>query len=345
MPPVPVSGNKKPTSPTIITSLNVPGTLCVLCFVAVTMPSTSETLLADMDPAIRGDIIMRKYRALPWPKLRNTDFRPKSPNLSLEGDIRPTQIKDETAAGPSEGPISPIRRSPSPALRTLSPPETCNSPRRHDLNRTAVHRPNSVPAPAASFQTDRISPNNTGYVRSSRNTPLSPNRLIVGRTSPTRAQSGVTDGLSPDVTLISRRIFDNIDEIRKEISLTSEDAKYTSTPASKYKYQAERDKPSSRDSSPTKRRRNLSPTPLNFTTEDSPSTRAFRTDLEKRGRTQPQSPCIGTVSPVKKVEFSETLRDTGPKSASVTATRTAQSATSNSTVLGTKVDKIDKIEG
>ncbi|XP_063679291.1 myosin-9-like isoform X2 [Bolinopsis microptera] len=272
------------------------------------MPSANDSLLAELDPAIQGDLIMRKYRSMPWPVLRTTDFRPTSPShgQSLRTtDFRPTSpsyglssttvdtikpkqltFSDDTTFRP----ISPIRRSP----RT-SPIRQSGSPNRSDTSATRAtsYRPLSPPR---SKNIGRLSPSNN-------------------RTSPSR--------LSPEVSAISQRIFQSIDEIRKEIQITSDDAKNSGM--GRYKHRAERDgSPSKyRDTSPTSRSfrdtsiRQRSPT-RTFKSEASPSTRAFRQDLSlantRNPRRQPRaeiSRILGDVSeagsPRKRVEFSETL--------------------------------------
>ncbi|KAL5258862.1 hypothetical protein ACHWQZ_G009355 [Mnemiopsis leidyi] len=246
------------------------------------MPSASDSLLAELDPAIQGDIIMRKYRSMPWPVLRTADFRPTSPNFgqSLSSTAvdapKPKQLtfSDETTFRP----ISPIRRSPR-----SSPTERSTSPTR--LNYSSYRPSKHTLSPSRSSNTGRLSP--------SRN-----------QTSPGR--------LSPEVSAISQRIFQSIDEIRKEIQLSSDEAK-----TGRYKHRAERDgSPSKyRDTSPPRPIRALSPSSI-LKSEASPSTRAFRQDLSlaasRNPRRQPRaeiSRIVADVSesdnPRRRVEFSD----------------------------------------
>ena len=264
------------------------------------MPSASDSLLAELDPTTQGDIIMRKYRALPWPVLRTTDFRPTSPNFgqSLSSTTvdapKPKQLtfSDETTFRP----ISPIQRSPrtSPVRRSASPHRSDTS-----LTRSSSHRPTKR----------SVSP--------TRNTSmLTP---PANRTSPGR--------LSPEVSAISQRIFQSIDEIRKEIQLGSDDVKISSR--GRYKHRAERDvSPNKyRAKSPTSPSiRGLSPT-RTLKSEASPSTRAFRQDLSlattRNPRRQPRAEISRIVADVsepdtsrKRVEFSDSPTRTSNKRAS-----------------------------
>ena len=254
------------------------------------MPSASDNLLAELDPTTQGDIIMRKYRSMPWPVLRTTDFRPTSPNFgqSLSSTTvdapKPKQLtfSDETTFRP----ISPIRRSPQ-----SSPTRRSASPSRID---------SSLSRPSSSYRPNKHT--------------LSPSRSInTGRLSPSRNQTS-PGRLSPEVSAISQRIFQSIDEIRKEIQLSSDEAK-----TGRYKHRAERDgSPSKyRDTSPPPPRsiRAISPS-TTFKSEASPSTRAFRQDLSlatsRNPRRQPRAEISRIVADVpelgnsrRRVEFSD----------------------------------------
>ena len=223
------------------------------------------------------------------------------------------------------------------------------------MNQTSVHRPASEAAPAP-YTPGRASPVTSTRLASptrASSRPLSPSRTSTraGRVSPARASnrplspSRASEGLSPDVTAISQRIFDNIDEIRRDIQLTSDDPRNSTALPTRYKYHAERDVPSSRDSSPNKRRRDLSPANLVLITEDSPSVRAFRNDLAKTGWRHPRPETSGIISesPTRKFDLNESMKNSTPKLTKSAPICTVFSTSTNDLALKGKEDNISGI--
>ena len=173
---------------------------------------------SEHDRSIIGDIIMRKYKALPWPDLRIRDFSPppsrKWADLysdvmeyedNVNDDEAPTKLDADQlyCNGPSKRfrPISPFRYSP----------------------------PRRSPSPSLLY------PSSYRHSGSGRRTP-SPKRTSY-RSSSSRYRSRSP---SPEVTEISRRIFDSINEIRRDIQM-SDYSIDTYSRANKYRHPAERD--------------------------------------------------------------------------------------------------------